>query len=232
LGVKCRAKPRDYPVRCAAQYTCYDVATGARATTSAAPIFSPFDDTLGQALERGSRVAAGQGVPHAMGGGGIEPSAISACFFDSGAEPGTWAALLLDFSVMNQAPEGYYRDGVGSWAPAFIETNGVTYLGPAQSVSGGLYKSIGLPGGSNQAGEFDYDGDGLAELLLPVYSVEHANSGAVSYGVWTRRGGTVKPYAPAESLPHTIVSFSDEDGDGRPDLLLDPENGSPSLALS
>jgi hypothetical protein len=224
LGLKCQAKPRSFPVRCAAQYTCYDVAQCANAKTSAAPVFSPFTDILGQVLSRRVRFAPGQGVPDPMGGGGIEPSSIGMCLHhDSELGTGAWAALLLGFVGSDKAPEGYYQEAQGTWAATFIEANGVAHLGPPQPVSGTLYHSMGMPGGPNQVEEFDFDNDGLSELLLPTFSVEHANSGYVAYGIWTRRGGTVEAYAPAASLPLPIASFGDEDGDGRLDLYLDSE---------
>lgn len=226
LGLRCQAKPRNFPVRCAAQYTCYDVAQCANAKTSAAPVFSPFTDICGQVLSRRVRFAPGQGVPDPMGGGGIEPSSIGMCFHhDPELGTGAWAALLLGFVGSDKAPEGYYREAQGTWAATFIEANGVAHLGPPQPVSGNLYHSMGMPGGPNQVEEFDFDNDGLTELLLPTFSVEHANSGYVAYGVWTRRGGSVEAYAPAVSLPLPIASFGDEDGDGdgRLDLYLDSE---------
>jgi hypothetical protein len=222
LGLKCQAKPKDFPLRCAAQYTCYDVAQCAHATASAAPVFSPFVDILGQVMSRGERVAPGQVVADPMGGGGIDPSSVSACFgYDPEKGTGAWAALLLGFSVGTKSAEGYYEDGSGTWAPTFIEANGVAHLGPSQPVAATIYNAVGMPGGSNPVEEFDFDGDGLTEILMPFYSVEHANSGFVAYGVWTRRGGNVRPYLPASSLPLTIVGFGDEDADGRIDLYLD-----------
>jgi len=224
LGLKCQATPNAFPVRCSAQYTCYDVAECAGAKKSDGPVFSPFADVWDQVHARAERVGAGQGVPDPMGGGGIDPSVANACFsYDPEKGTGAWAALLLSFSGSDRSKEGYYQSGSGIWAAAFIEPNGVAHLGPARTVTATLYNSVGIPGGGpDEVGEFDFDNDGLNELLLPTHSVEHANSGFVAYEVWTRRGGVVKPYAPA-TFQLSIVHFEDEDNDGRIDLYLDTE---------
>lgn len=65
--------------------------------------------------------------------------------------------------------------------------------------------------------------DGLPELILPIYSHEHANSGFISYTAWTRKGARLEAYAPAKNLP--IVGFTDGDGDGRLDLVLTDGSG-------
>lgn len=70
---------------------------------------------------------------------------------------------------------------------------------------------------------FDYDGDGVAELLV---SATRSNEEGLNehfpfqthFGVvWAVRDGAVVAYAPSASI--VIRSFSDVDGDGRPDLI-------------
>jgi hypothetical protein len=76
---------------------------------------------------------------------------------------------------------------------------------------------------------FDYDGDGVAELLV---SATRANENGISEhlpfetpiaAVWNVRDGVVAAYAPAASV--VVRSFSDVDGDGRPDLITTRDFG-------
>lgn len=65
---------------------------------------------------------------------------------------------------------------------------------------------------------FDYDGDGVAELILPLGSTL-LESGSWERGrVWTARSGKVAIYGPAREL--VVRDVRDVDRDGRPDLLI------------
>lgn len=68
---------------------------------------------------------------------------------------------------------------------------------------------------------FDFDGDGGLEVWVG-YAGRHHEGGTVSTGrIYTAKGGTVTAYAPAKGFDH-VSALRDVDGDGRPDLLLNP----------
>ncbi len=63
---------------------------------------------------------------------------------------------------------------------------------------------------------FDYDGDGIEEIMLRCGSSVWEDSGA-RLGLWTFREGTVAAYSPASGID--LADTADQDGDGRPDLI-------------
>ena len=70
---------------------------------------------------------------------------------------------------------------------------------------------------------FDYDGDGVSELLVTKALAADASvlsiipSVTSAGAIWQARDGAVQAYAPSVSI--SIKSFCDVDGDGRPDLI-------------
>lgn len=64
---------------------------------------------------------------------------------------------------------------------------------------------------------FDYDGDGVDELLTTFRSATYEGDGA-SANVWKVVGNEVVPYPPTASLQ--LAGFRDVDADGLPDLVL------------
>lgn len=222
IEAHCTGSPRAFPLACAAQLTCYDVAVCAKLKSSAGPLFTPFSDLSVQVYERGVRIGRGLHVEDVGGGGGLDPAQLSQWVGnpDSDSSRG-WATLLLTFQVsaFNQTGR-YYAKGIGTWAVAFIQANGTTILGKPQAAWGTTYNAVGLPTAISKNPElFDFDGDGHAELLLPTSISAHANSGMRSYQVWTLRNDQIVRYPGTEALP--IVAVEDADGDGRPDLVLD-----------
>jgi len=65
---------------------------------------------------------------------------------------------------------------------------------------------------------YDFDGDGVPEIYLAVDEEGDEGHEARQHALLTFREGKVVPYAPAARFPFADVL--DQDGDGRPDLLL------------
>lgn len=65
---------------------------------------------------------------------------------------------------------------------------------------------------------FDYDRDGIPELVLPMGQENHNGRADWRGDVWTVKQGRVLRYARA---PRNVVGTLDADCDGRPDLLTD-----------
>jgi hypothetical protein len=64
---------------------------------------------------------------------------------------------------------------------------------------------------------FDWDGDGEDEAVIGRWT---------SIFVWTFKHGHIVPYAPASAF--TVDDVKDDDGDGRPDLLVRPFGDAPT----
>jgi hypothetical protein len=220
-ALECQAKPTHYPLECARHLTCFDVAGCARYPQGAFR-FSPFVHWGEQVDARGEVFSGGVGD---VGGGGLSARDVNQWIpvMDSGyGWRGAWATLITDLQV--HAGSGQLdSSGQARWSVAAITPTGQVHLGPRQSTDATEFSTTNLPAAMGVAGAaklFDYDGDSIPELLLPVVTSAHANSGSRKLQVWHFARGKVARYPGTESLP--VVFATDADADGRPDLVLDP----------
>ena len=131
---------------------------------------------------------------------------------------GAWALELSEVRTLPESPDG--PRGTGWEAP--FELVHVTPDG--QLVRRGGSKTQFLHQGANGSrwrvvAAFDYDGDGVSELILTHSWQQTEEDRQDTFEMLTVTGGKVVPYAPAAGLGLTGVL--DVDGDGRPDLLVD-----------
>lgn len=134
-------------------------------------------------------------------------------------------------------PEPAGQDGDGStirrsqvWSALWVDASGRTLQGPRflSTQDDGFENQKDVPELGVVRPLFDYDGDGRSELLLPVRQYEHASEGPRRLWVLTvTDDGRIVEYAP-ELKP--VVWAEDVDGDGRPDLMLDPDDTQASAA--
>jgi hypothetical protein len=109
------------------------------------------------------------------------------------------------------------------WAPAFVERQGAhVTLGPLQTTTGSEFSTVNSPSPGSAFGHseiFDYDGDGIPELLLHSINSFHTGSPKRRLTVWKYTPKGVVRYRAAEGL--AAIDIEDADDDGRPDLVLD-----------
>lgn len=67
---------------------------------------------------------------------------------------------------------------------------------------------------------FDWDHDGRPEVALRSSFWAHEGESGSAVSLYTTRAGGVVPYAASAALDGDIESLTDDDGDGRPDLVI------------
>jgi hypothetical protein len=162
-----------------------------------------------------------------VGGGGLDPGSVNAVYLGANAvdanRPGDWVTFGFDVSLEGPDAEGNHTGGVVSWAPAFVERQGAhVVLGPTQTTSGDPFNTINVPAMASAFGHsqiFDYDGDGIPELLLHAINTYHTSSPKRRLSIWKYTPKGVVRYPGTEGLP--VIDVDDVDNDGRPDLVLD-----------
>ncbi len=121
----------------------------------------------------------------------VDPCASREPCFRAG--PGAWSFLPSVAPAPGKGPRGSLAFIGNDGTVAAIETNEL-----------------------HAARVFDYDGDGVGELLV----TGAAGAGAGAWGsVWTMRKGTIVPYGTVAN--ERIESFDDVDNDGRPDIIVE-----------
>lgn len=105
----------------------------------------------------------------------------------------------------------------GKWTLAYLPTPGSPL--PASPASE-AFDAHGWGGPMPRPlGSFDYDGDGIPEVLT-VTSNEGSHKSPDDPGkLWTYRDGRTMLYPPAAAIKDISLLMQDVDGDGRPDLL-------------
>ena len=235
-GLECLRRPQDFVSqrRCASGPTCYDVVDCAGGKPRGVPEFLPWDALEEQFRARGEFLQ--QDRPLYSGGGGpllaedlhsIQLQEIMMLGQKGGLPESLWAIAPIQYQA-EKPDEGMgqklYMEASATQLLLFLRPGQVPVaarLGEATGFSDntryfGLMSAVGM---APRPVSFDYDGDGTPEVAVYESRFDHTRSPQVRLALWTSRGGQVKPYAPAISLP--AVGARDVDEDGRPDLLID-----------
>jgi len=143
-------------------------------------------------------------------------------------ETGRW---LIWPEAATQGAQGAPGRRSQAWSVLWVDASGRTLQGPRflSTQDHGLNNQKDVPEIGVVRPLFDYDGDGRSELLLPVRQYEHASEGPRR--LWVLKvtdDGRIVEYAPELK---SIVWADDVDGDGRPDLMLDPDDTQTNAAF-
>jgi hypothetical protein len=126
-------------------------------------------------------------------------------FAHGGEEEDGSSVLTTDWAVIWVWPDGQTAEG-----PVFHSSRDVSFENQSNSPEVGILSHL-----------FDYDGDGRDELFLPVRQLQHSSEGPRRLWLFTVNAmGEVAPYPTVDG---EVVWTMDVEGDGRPDLLFDPD---------
>jgi hypothetical protein len=161
-----------------------------------------------------------------FGAGGVRTSDISKCWPDA---TGGWVVIPdgpLSFSSKISEPatsdpmqEVPYGEATGKYFVARLDATGkVVKRLAGVRLDASTMKAFALMGVA-----FDYDGDGVNELILLSHVGDHSGGGGSTIGkLWTYHGKIEEI-----KVPFPVVAVVDADNDGRPDLLANgPYSGS------
>lgn len=138
---------------------------------------------------------------------------------------GAWMLFPTEASVeWRDAQPGERNEDVARWSLSRVSWQ-LTYLAPDGTRSfGGEDEqlltesfSFGVSTRLTVASVFDYDGDGVSELILRWHMECHEDCSSPRYWFWTFADGRVSNYSPAADV--RVDEIVDHDGDGRPDIL-------------
>jgi hypothetical protein len=145
-------------------------------------------------------------------------------FYAGPAKPGAWLriphSITAEFCV-NLDGQFKCLETNTTWSVAFLQANGHVVIGPVQTTN---RMPVELAGGHETNGVerfegYDFDGDGIDELMLTALDTHHTLGEIRRLQIWKFDGHDVVLYPPTAKLP--LVAAEDVDGDGRPDLILD-----------
>jgi hypothetical protein len=221
----CQARPASFPLTCAAQSICHAVASCAGYAKGSVQF--AYGVSLSEQVELHAERTSQLGFVPDVGDGGLDAGGVNILYDGpSSADPqrlGDWATLSLSVSLSSKSAEGHYEEGSVSWAPAFILRRGAhALLGPEQSTHADPFTTTNMPSMGSAFGHsqlFDYDGDGIVELLLHAIDTHHTSSPKRRLSVWKYTEAGVIPYPGLDGL--ALIFAQDVDRDGRPDLVLD-----------
>lgn len=125
---------------------------------------------------------------------------------------GVWSLTLATARYLIEVVPHVTADTTLTWTP----TTGAAVSLATPLVAEQLPTSSTYP---TLEGVYDWDGDGVHEVVLRVERRVEEAAEPDTVTVYTVRDGVVRPYAPAQS-DEAIVSVEDVDRDGRPDLIL------------
>jgi hypothetical protein len=178
----------------------------------------------------GSRIrfaSAEAACAEAAGREPAEPMLVWAVCFDPSTfggdddELGRWLIWPDESAVEGEGPNATVRQ---PWSVLWVYPEGRTLEGPrfVSSRRASAEDQTDVPELGVLQHLFDYDGDGRSELLLPVRQFEHSSEGPRRLWVLhVTTDGRIVDFTPQLKTP---IWAEDVDGDGRPDLLLDPDD--------
>jgi hypothetical protein len=133
---------------------------------------------------------------------------------------GAWGFVATSVTRTCSAPECKPEDEIWEVLHVSVDLVFADARGKVSARGATTLDNGGMIGTQLTASGFDYDGDGIPEMILGTWQKAHESRPTSEETLWKWDGSTIVPYSPAER--HRVATTVDIDDDGRPDLDLGP----------